>query len=157
MKEHSTIKRVRGLLCSFVSFVVMVLVLTGCTIGKEPKHPTWQNATGAEQYERLLWKAIHEKDWKEVEYRLAPMFVGVNSKGQSFDRAAWVEYWKASPVTDFSLAEVSVQPNGADMSVTYVMRLNSSNSGNVLRVISVWQEIKGGWTLITTSLTPVQP
>ncbi len=144
-------------LYSFVLFVVLVVCLTGCTIGKEPKHPTWKNATGAEQYERLMWQAIREKDWKNVQYHLAPTFVGVNAKGQSFDRAGWVGYWKASPVSDFSLGEVSVQPNGPDMTVTYVIRLSSSNSGTALRVISVWQQIKGGWTLIATSMTPVLP
>jgi len=140
-----------------VSSVVIILLLTGCTIGKEPKHPTWKNATGAEQYERLMWQAIRDKDWNEVQYHLAPTFVGVNAKGQSFDREGWVGYWKASPVGDFSLGEVSVQPNGPDMTVTYVIRFNSSNSGIAHRVISVWQQNKGGWTLVATSITPIQP
>jgi Domain of unknown function (DUF4440) len=140
-----------------VASVVMILFLLGCTIGKESKHPTWKNATGAEQYERLMWQAIRDKDWKEVEYRLAPTFVGVNSKGSAFDRAGWVEYWKASPVTDFALGELTVQPNGTDMTVTYVLRLNAGASGSALRVVSVWQENKGGWMLIATSATPALP
>ena len=140
---------------SFVSFVVAVVLFTGCTIGKASKHPTWKNATGAEQYERLLWKSIHEKDWKKVQYRLAPTFVGVNARGQSFDRAGWVDYWKATPVTDFSLGEVMVQPNGADMTVTYVLHLNGETTG--VRVVSVWQQVKGGWTLIAVSMTSIQP
>lgn len=141
--------------CSSVTSVVLILLLTGCTIGKASKHATWKNATGAEQYERLMWKAIHEKEWKDVQYRLAPTFVGVNARGQSFDRAGWVEYWKATPVTDFSLGEVMVQPNGADMTVTYVLHLNGETTG--VRVVSVWQQVKGGWTLIAISMTSIQP
>ena len=137
--------------------VVMVLSLLGCTIGKEPRHSTWKNATGAEQYERLMWQSIRDKEWKEVEYHLASTFVGVNTKGQALDRAGWVAYWKASPVHDFSLGEVVVQPNGAAMTVTYVIRLDSSNSGMGVRVISVWQQIKRGWTLVSTAMTPIQP
>ena len=142
-------------LCSFVSSVVVVLALLGCTIGKEPKHPNWKNATGAEQYERLMWQAIRDKDWKEVEYRLAPVFAGVNANGQLLDRGGWVAFWKTAPVNDFSLAEVVVQPNTSDMTVTYVLRLNGAPAAG-LRVVSVWQQVKGGWILTTTTHTPIQ-
>jgi hypothetical protein len=133
----------------------MVLFLLGCTIGGQPKHPTWKNATGAEQYERLMWQSIRDKDWKEVEYRLAPVFTGVTASGQLFDHATWVEHWKAAPVTDFSLAEVQVYPNGPDMTVTYVLHLNGAPAAG-LRVVSVWQQGKGGWMLTTTTHTPIQ-
>jgi Domain of unknown function (DUF4440) len=144
---------------SFVSFVVMLL-LTGCTIGKEPKHPTWKNATGAEQYEQLMWKAIRDKDWKEVEYRLAPTFVGVDPSGKAFDRSGWVERWKASEIKSFSLAEVTVQPAGTDMIVSYLIRLESGPGRpaavpEVARVVSVWQQVKGGWVLAASTATPV--
>lgn len=144
-------------LCASVTSVVMILLLAGCTIGKEPKHPNWKNATGAEQYERLMWQAIRAKNWQDLEYHLAPTFVGVNAKGHAMDRAAWVESWKASPVRDFSLGEVATQPNGPNMTVTYVLRLNSDASGPALRVVSVWQQVKGGWVQIAASLTPALP
>lgn len=162
MREHAAVKRPDLIpLCSFVSSVVaacLICFLTttaGCTIGKEPKHPTWNGATGAEQYERLMWKAIHDQDWKQVEFHLAPSFTGVNASGQSFDRAGWVQYWKSAPVGEFSLGEVTVQPNGVDMTLTNMMHL-SGGSGAGLRVVSVWQQVKSGWTLIATSNTPVR-
>lgn len=156
MLEHLKAgKRTSIPLCSFVSSAVMILVLLGCTIGKESKHPTWKNATGAEQYERLMWQAIRDKDWKEVEYRLAPVFAGVNANGQLLDRSGWVDYWKAGPVKDFSLSEVVVQPNMSDMTVTYVLRLNGVPAAG-LRVVSVWQQVKGGWILTATAHTPIQ-
>jgi hypothetical protein len=138
----------------------LVLMAVGCGAGV-PKHPTWKNATGAEQYERLMWKAIHEKDWKQVDEHLASMFVGVNDEGRTFDRPSWVEYWKAHPVSEYSLGEVTVQPAGTSMVVTYVLNLSGASgtqqTGPALRVISLWQEVKNGWLLTATSATPVRP
>jgi Domain of unknown function (DUF4440) len=134
--------------------VCLFVAIFGCTIGGQSKHPNWKNATGAEQYERLMWQAIRDKDWKEVEYRLAPSFTGVNARGQMLDRAGWVTYWKTAPITDFSLGEVQVQPNGPDMTVTYVLHLGGTPAAG-LRVVSLWQQVKGGWILIATSNTAI--
>jgi Domain of unknown function (DUF4440) len=140
--------------CSFVSFVVVCcLLLAGCS--GEPKHPTWKNATGAEQHERLMWKAIHDKDWASYESHLSGTFVGVNASGQLFDRAGWLDQWKSSPVQDFSLGELQVQPEGPDMKVTYIIQFQGTQ-GPGLRVVSVWQQLKKGWILSAISMTPVQ-
>jgi hypothetical protein len=143
-------------LCFFVSFVVLLTSLSGCTIGGQAKHSTWTTATGAEQYERLMWRAIRDKDWDGVGNHLAPTFVGVTPSGQSLNAAGWIQYWKSGPVADFALAEVSVQPNGSDMTVSYVLHL-VDHQGPGLRVLSVWQEVKKGWILTATSLTPLAP
>src|SRR5512147_2946364 len=138
----------------------LFLVSIGCG-GGVPKHATWNNATGAEQYERLMWKAIRDKDWKAVEYRLAPTFIGTTESGQALDRSAWIDHWKGSPVPDFSLGEVTVQPAGHDMVVTYVLALTgapgATQAALALRVISVWQTVKNGWVLTATSMTPIRP
>ena len=147
--------------CAFVSFVVCTFfLLAGC--GGPPKHPTWTNATGAEQYERLMWQSLRHEDWKNVEYHLAPTFVGVDASGQAFDRAGWVEHWKNARFVEYSLAEVSVQPQGADMVVSYILHLNgvadaSKAPSAGMRVVSVWQQVKKGWILTTTSMTPIAP
>src|SRR5262249_54081236 len=101
--------------------VIIAGLLTGCA--GEPKHPAWSNATGAEQHERLMWQAVREKDWKAVEYHLAPTFVGVDASGSAFDRTTWVEHWKANEIKGFNMAEVSVQPSGTHMVVSYLLRL----------------------------------
>ena len=146
-------------LWSFVSFVVgLGLLIAGCA-GGEPKHPTWNNSTGAEQHERLLWKAIQGKDWVNVERRLSPTFVGVSADGRMFDRAGWLELWKSAQVTEFSLGELQVQPEGPDMKVTYILHVPASEKAPVpagQRVVSVWQQLKTRWLLSTISITPIQ-
>jgi len=145
-------------LCSFVSSVVMVLSFLGC-YGGEPKHPSWKNATGGEQFERLMWQSIRDKDWSSFHSHLAPGFTGITSSGRMLDRDGWENYWKNASPKEFSIAELSAQSNGPDMVVTYVLHLSggSGPSGEAgWRVVSVWQEVKGGWIMIASSHTPVQ-
>jgi hypothetical protein len=137
---------------------VLALLFAGGCAGP-PKHPTWKNATGAEQYERLMWQAVRDKDWTNFEAHLAPTFVGVNQRGEVLDRAGWIAFWKSAQPADYSLGEVTVEPEGQDMVVTYVLSpsIATAQSGTELRVISVWQSTKHGWILISTSSTPIRP
>jgi hypothetical protein len=146
-------------LCSFVSFVVAAgLLIAGCA--GEPKHPTWKNATGAEQHERLMWQAVRDKDWANVERHLSPTFTGVTADGRLFDRAGWLEQWKSSEMGEFSLGEVQTQPEGIDMKVTYIFHGQTSAkallTSSGLRVVSVWQDVHGRWMLSAMSMTPIQ-
>ena len=158
-RNHSVKWRCFALpVCSSVVTLFVALSLAtmlGCMGGGEPKHPTWKNATGAEQYERLMWQALRDKDWKEAEYRLAPTFVGVIANGQALDRTRWIAHWQAASIKEFSIGEVAVQPNKLDMTVAYQLHLVGAANADV-QVISVWQEIKGGWVLTATSHTPIQ-
>src|SRR6476660_1552790 len=145
-------------LCSFVSFVVAAgLLIAGCA--GEPKHPTWANATGAEQHERLMWQAIRDKDWANVARHLSPTFIGVDADGQVFDRDGWLQNWKSAQMVEFSLGELQVQPEGHDMKVTYIFHIQAGGSSSApaggLRVVSVWQQIKARWVLTATSITPI--
>jgi hypothetical protein len=153
--------RTRRFRCSwsFVSFLVALgFLVTGCA--GEPKHPTWNNATGAEQHERLLWEAVEGKDWTHVERSLSPTFIGVNADGKLFDREGWVQMLKSAQVREFALGEPLVQPEGPDMKVTYVFHTRASGLGAVpatgLRVVSVWHQLKTRWLLSATSITPIQ-
>jgi Domain of unknown function (DUF4440) len=143
---------------AFVSVVVFCSLL-GCA--GPPTHPTWSNATGAEQHERLMWQAIKSKDWTNFERQIAPAFVGVDSTGKAFDRAAWVEYWKQTAINDYSLGEVAVQPGGPDLVVTYLITLAGGGPANSaaprrVRVVSVWQQVKSRLILTACSMTPLQ-
>jgi hypothetical protein len=141
-----------------ITMLVCSAVLVGCA--GAPKHPTWKNATGAEQHERLMWQAIHDKDWANVERHLSPTFTGVTADGKMFDRAGWLEQWKSSEIREFSLGEIQTLPEGTDMKVTYILRVQPyakallTSSG--LRVVSVWQDVKSRWMLTAISMTPIQ-
>ena len=141
----------RSALCSFVSLVVLITAF-GCA--GPPKHPSWKNATGGEAHERLMWQAIRDGDWRNFEQHLAPAFVGVDWDGRGYDRAGWVERWKANAIRDYSLGEITVQPAGPDMVVTYLATLPGA-APDQLRVVSVWQQVKGHWILTASSMTPV--
>ena len=103
-----------------------------------------------------MWQNIRDKDWKDVEHHLAPMFTGVDPEGKKFDRDGWLARWKNVQIRDLSIGEVSVQPNGADMVISYELRLDADGlAGKTFRVVSVWQEVKKGWILTAQSLTPI--
>ena len=145
--------------CAFVSFVVGLSILSAGCAG-EPKHPTWKNATGAEQHERLMWQSIQSKDWTNVERRLSPTFTGVTPDGRMLDRVGWVQQWQNSQVREFSLGEVQVHPEGSDMKVTYIFHVQASATvalpSSGFRVVSIWQDVKSRWLLSTISITPIR-
>ena len=158
MLERKNVMQISGLkrqgnfpLNYFVSFVVVFSFL-GCA--GVPQHPTWKNATGGEMHERLMWQALRNKDWKNFEQHLAPAFVGVDPSGKSYDRTGWLEHWKSASIRDYSLGEVTVQPAGDDMVLTYVVTL--PGTADRVRVVSVWQQVKSRWILTASTMTPVQ-
>lgn len=138
-------------------FLAVMAVLPGCA--GPPKHPTWKSSTGAGEFERLMWKAIEKRDWKDVEYHLAPTFAGVTPSGSVLDANGWLDYWKSAKLDGLELEDLRSHSAGADIVVTSVLRvqgnLPSAPANGSFRVISVWQQLKGGWTLTAASLTPL--
>jgi ketosteroid isomerase-like protein len=109
-----------------------------------------------------MWKAIARKDWQEVDRHLAPLFVGVSAGGRVLDRTGWLDYWKGQGVEEALLSELQTRPSGQDMVVTFVLQLSGTtpvavDAKQMYRVISVWQQVKSGWILTTTSMIPVTP
>lgn len=136
----------------------LVLGLASCTMWKEGQQPSaWSSATGAEQFERLLWQEVKAGNWNEVERRLAPTYVEVTSAGVR-DRAQAVERLKSLSLADYSLGDLQVRPAGDDMVVAYTITLRASSGGETtLRVMTVWQQVKGGWIAIAHSETAASP
>lgn len=159
MSKSASSKPRPGLLLRSAPALMLFAFLLGCA--GPAKNPTWSNATGAEQHERLMWQAIRNKDWMNFERRLAPAFVGVDAAGNVFDRAGWVDHWKQAGIGDYALGEVAVQPGGADLVITYVVTITGGDQANHapasrLRVVSVWQQVKSRLILTASSLTPIQ-
>ena len=142
----------------FMLILMMLALLSGCA--GESKHPTWKNATGAEQNERLMWQSIQRKDWLNVQSHLSPTFTGVMADGQMLDRAGWLQQWQGAQMGEFSLGEVEVHPEGPDMKVTYIFHVQTSIPGLAspggFRVLSLWQDVKSRWMLSATSITAIQ-
>ena len=153
---------------ALIAMMVVALILSGCA--GAPKHATWSNVTGAEQYERLMWQAVRDKDWANFERHLSPTFVGVNGDGQTYDRQGWVDYWKGSDLKEFTLGDLSVFPDGPDMKINYTLRVSGAGGKTPipaagLRVVTVWQEtgalgdskkpFHSRWMAIATSMTPI--
>jgi hypothetical protein len=124
----------------FSLFVAAVLLssLTAQSIWKESKNPNWKQATGVEQYERLMWKAVQEKDWLAVESHMASNFVFSDANGVK-DKAQRIADLRAmSNIPD--VADAVVTPSGEHSIITYTLGKN--------RIMSVWQQQKSGWVMV---------
>jgi hypothetical protein len=128
--------------------------LTAQSIWKEPKNHTWKTATGAEQYERLLWRAVKDKDWLAVESHISSNFVYMDSTGKK-DKAQRVAELKSMEVNDLRVDDADVTAQGTDAIVTYTLSRKSA-SGDIpaVRIMSVWQQQKSGWVLVAMTETP---
>lgn len=122
---------------------LFTIALSAQSIWKESKNPTWKTATGAEQYERLMWQAIEKKDWLAVESHMASNFVYLDSAGTK-DKSQRVSDLKAMSPTDVNITDVNVTPSGNHTIVTY------SLAGN--RYMSLWQQQKSGWVQVAMSV-----
>ena len=136
---------------SFVCIVAACAMLLGCTVWS-PRAVTWRNATGGEQLEWLWWQSVKEKDWTAVESHLAPTFAGIFGD-QRLDKAQTLEYLKQLEVKDYSLGDVSIEPNGNTIVVTYSATMHGTRGGQTFtlsraRMMTAWQQQKRGWVEI---------
>jgi len=136
--------RTRGLLA-----ILLALLLTSCG---SPKPNTWSGATGAEQFERLFWQSVQQKDWDNVEHHLASTYVAVTSSGR-LERAEALAHLKQLDIKDFTLGNVDVRPAGGDMVVTYDITVHGTVGGQALpetpmHMMTVWQQVKHGWIAV---------
>jgi hypothetical protein len=122
--------------------LVLIAFVSGAhsqSIWKESKNPAWKSATGVEQYERLMWKAVKDKDWLAVESHMASNFVYQDASGTK-DKAQRLAELKSSPIGDEAMSDLLVTPSGEHAIVTYAM------GGR--KIMSVWQQQKSGWVMV---------
>jgi ketosteroid isomerase-like protein len=123
------------------------------SIWKEAKNHTWKTATGAEQYERLLWRAVKDKDWLAVESHISSNFVYMDPTGTK-DKAQHVSDLKSMELNDVKIDDVNVTAQGTDAIVTYTLsRKTASRDIPAVRIMSVWRQQKSGWVLVAMSET----
>ena len=132
---------------SLFALVLAVALLSAAhsqSIWKESKNPGWKAATGVEQYERLMWKAVKDKDWLAVESHMASNFVYQDGSGTK-DKAQRLADLKSVSIGDEPISEPVVIPSGDHAIVTYRM------NGN--KVMSVWQQQKSGWVMVAMAIS----
>lgn len=143
------------LLCAVAA---VLAACSACTVWKEKPANSWSSATGAEHFERLMWRHVKEQHWAEVEGHLAPTFVSLYVGGTR-DRAATMDYLKSLALADYTLGDFNVTANGADMVVTYTARVTGTYKGQPLssepiRMMTVWQQVTKSWIAIAHSEAP---
>ncbi len=140
--------RTRGL----IAVLLLCLISTGCTLwGK--RAPGFSGATGGEQLQRAFLDEIKNKHWTEVEQRLSANFVLVTPAGV-YDRAAALERIRNLDLKGYTLSDVSIHAQGADVVIVYLISVDATMNGHALpsdpqRVVSTWQEVAGHWILIS--------
>ena len=95
---------------------VLILAAAGCTMWKNPPKG-WAGATAGEQLERLWWKDVKAKDWKELDKHLASTFTAVTPAG-TYSREEFLEQLKGLELADYSLGEFNAQLKGSQGDVS---------------------------------------
>jgi hypothetical protein len=132
---------------------VLAILLSGCTMWPEKTNPGWDQATGIEQFERLVWKEIKEKNWKELDKHLASNF-SHNTKDGTLDKQQAMEVLKSATLEDYVLGDFHIVQNGDTVTATYTASFRATTTDGQqinrtgLRRMSVWHHQKSGWILI---------
>lgn len=132
-----------------VAVLFPVILALSCTEGRAPQSQSWKDATGAEAYERSFWRAIEDGDVTSAERRLAPIYTLTTSEGIA-EREKAIEYFRALNLKHIDIADLRVDPEGADMVVSYMATVATKSSSSPVRfyMTTVWQQAKDGWIAI---------
>jgi len=142
----------------FAFSVVLVLLLGGCTVYGGQKNQGW-HATGGEALERQFWADVKARNLTELEKHMALTWVFLTPSGP-LDRAATLEHIRQLNISDYTLGDFKIVPNGPDMVVTYVAQVKGTNAkgeplpATQMRMMTVWQKALKGWTAIAHADVP---
>jgi hypothetical protein len=143
-------------IASLLAATLATVGLSGCTIYGEKK-PTLQSTTSAEQFERLFWSAVKAKNWQQLPGMLAAN-VAYHVGGRILSKDQIVPYLQGLNLTDFTITNMVVKPNGVDMTVTYTLQLSSASVPlQTFTAVSVWQQVAKGSVLIVHTQQPQSP
>jgi hypothetical protein len=138
---------------SLLATALATFGLSGCTVYGEKKPPTIRSTTSAEQFERLFWSAVKAKNWQQIPGMLAAN-VAYYAGGRILSKDQVVPYLQGLNITDFTITNMAVKPNGVDMTLTYTLQLASATGLQTFTVISVWQQVSQGLILIVHTEQP---
>jgi hypothetical protein len=143
-------------IASLLAAALATVGLSGCTIYGEKK-PALKSTTSSEQFERLFWSAVKAKNWQQLPGMLAAnVMYHVGGKVLSKDQV--VPYLQGLNISDFTITNMVVKPNGVDMSLSYTLQLSSASGPlQTLTAVSVWQQAAQGWILIAHTQQPQSP
>ncbi len=144
-------------IASVLAAALATVGLSGCTIYGEKKPPTLKSTTSAEQFERLFWSAVKAKNWQQITGMLAAN-VMYNVGGKVLSKGQVLPYLQGLNIGDFTITNMVVKPNGADMTVNYTLQISpASGPLQTFTAISVWQQVGSGWILIVHTEQPQSP
>lgn len=134
---------------------VLLFLLSACAITSSKPQKGFAGATGGEQLEQQFWNDIKAKDWKNLEPRLAPMFVSTNPDATR-DRAASLEHWKKWDLQSVTVNDVQVQSAGGDFVVTATVTVTGTLGGQPappqpVHTLTVWQQVSKGFIVVAHS------
>jgi hypothetical protein len=139
---------------SLLAASLTVVAMSGCTIYGEKKPPTLQSTTSAEQYERIFWSTVKAKNWLQIPGMLAAN-VMYSAGGKILSKDQVVPYLQGLNIADFTISNMVVKANGADMTLSYTLQLSSAGGPlQTFTAISVWQQVGAGWILIVHTEQP---
>lgn len=131
-----------------------LLLLVGCTLYPVKNPPTLDTTTSAEQHERIFWKFVEKQQWMQAESVLASTTVWT-LPGHTLHHDDVKAYLQQQQVTEYAVRDVTLEPNGADMTVVYTL-VKAFPDGRTQNyaAVSVWQQLKRGWVMILHSEQP---
>jgi len=134
-----------------LSLIILVLAytLTACTIWGQSKTPSWNSATGAEQFERLMWMSLKNKKYVDIETHLASNFVYAGADGVK-NKDEVMALLRTMQVESYTLGDFQTTPHGDDIICIYTVTMKGTMNGQKVletptRVMTVWQKQKSGW------------
>jgi len=135
--------------------LALSLTLTACTLWSQSKNPSWTNATGAEQFEHLMYKALKDKNWIDLEGHLSSNFVYLSAEGK-MDKDQTMQLFRKADIKDFTLGDFTTTPSGTDIICTYTLTMKGTIGGQPIpetpnRIMTIWQQGKSGWQQIAES------
>ena len=122
--------------------VLLLAVLSGCTLNAPPGKPTLANTTSAEDTQRLFWENVKAHKWPVVQGLMVANVTWRNGH-EVLAKDGVVPYLQQLKVKDYLITNVVVKANANEMTVRYDLQLTTEASAQPvnLQAVAVWQQL----------------